>query len=303
MKQIKTFDQLVNSIKDQPKKTIALAMAEDEDALLALNNAHQQGLADAVLVGDKKKIRELAEKNDIDLANFDIIHSRSEQHAVVRAIQLVKEHLADTLMKGSCSTATLLRAVLDKKHGIRSGKLISHVSLFEVAYYPKLFIMTDGGMNIAPDLDAKLGIIENSLVAARKLGISIPKVALIAAVEKVNYKGMPGTADAAIISKMAERGQITGAIIDGPLALDNAIDKRSCEIKGIKSPIDADADILIMPCIEAGNVFYKALMYLGGAKGAGILMGAKVPIILTSRSDSVENKFMSIAFGIIASAR
>lgn len=303
MTHIKSFDQLINAVKDRPKKTIALAMAEDEDALIALNNAHQQGIADAVLVGDKKRIQALADKNEINIANFDIIHSRSEQHAVVRAIQLVKEHLADTLMKGSCSTATLLRAVLDKKHGIRSGKLLSHVSLFQVDYYPKMLIMTDGGMNIAPDLDAKLGIIENALAAAKKLGITTPKVALIAAVEKVNYKGMPGTADAAIISKMADRGQITGAIIDGPLALDNAIDKRSCEIKGIKSPINAEADILIMPSIEAGNVLYKALMYLGGAKGAGILMGAKAPIILTSRADSQENKFMSIAFGIIASSR
>lgn len=301
--QIRSFDQIIEAVKKAPKKTIALAMAEDEDALIALNNAHQQGIADGVLVGDKRKISELCEKNEINIDNFDIVQATNEQTAVVRSIQLVREHLADTLMKGRCGTATLLRAVLDKKQGIRSGKLLSHVALFETASYPKFLIMSDGGMNIAPDLDAKIGIIENALLAAKKLKIKEPKVALISAVEKVNYSGMPSTADAAIIAKMADRGQISGAIIDGPLALDNAIDKRSCEIKGINSPVGGDADILIMPNIESGNVLYKALNYLGGAKGAGIILGARVPIILTSRADTQFNKYMSIAFGIITSTR
>ena len=301
--QITSFDELVKNVQDQPKKTIALAVAEDKDALIALNDAHQKGIADGVLVGDRKIIREICQKNDIDVNNFDIIHSRTEQSAVIRAVQLVRERLADTLMKGKCSTATLLRVVLDKKHGIRSGKLLSHVAAFDIKTYPKILLMTDGGMNIAPDIDGKIGIIENAVFAAKKLGILNPKVALIAAIEKVNHKAMQCTIDAAVISKMYERGQLSGAIVDGPLALDNAIDKRACEIKGIISPVAGDADIVIMPSIESGNVFYKALTSLSDAKGAGVVFGAKAPIVLTSRSDTKENKFMSIAFGIITSAK
>lgn len=301
---ITSFDELVKVVQGQPKKTIALAVAEDKDALIALNDAHEKGIADGVLVGDRKKIREICKENEINVDNFDIIHSRTEQSAVVRAVQLVRERLADTLMKGKCSTATLLRVVLDKKHGIRSGKLLSHVAFFDIKNYPKLLLMTDGGMNIAPDIDAKIGIIENAVFAANKLGIVNPKVALIAAIEKVNHQAMQCTADAAVISKMYERGQLKGAIVDGPLALDNAVDKRACEIKGIKSPVAGEADIVIMPSIEAGNVFYKALTSLSDdTRGAGVVFGAKAPIVLTSRSDTKENKFMSIAAGIITSAR
>ncbi len=300
---IRSFDELLKVVKNQPKKTIAVAMAEEEDALLAIAHAYEQGIADAVLVGSKIKIKELCKKNDIDVNKFDIMDAGSEQQAVVRAIQLVREHLADTLMKGKCSTATLLRAVLDREHGVRSGKLLSHAALFELPTYPKFLFMSDGGMNIAPDVEAKISIIANVVSAAKLLGMEKPKVALIAALEKVNYQAMPCTVDAAVISKMAARGQLGDAIIDGPLALDNAVSKRSCEIKGINSPVGGDADILIMPAIESGNVFYKALNYLGQAKCAGIILGAKVPIILTSRSDDKETKFLSILFGTSTSIR
>ncbi len=298
---ISTFQEMIDSVKSRPKKTIAVAMAEGEDVLQGIAHAHEEGLADAVLVGAKKKIIEIAEKKDIDISNFDIINTSSEAQSVVRSIQMVREHLADTVMKGNCSTATLLKGVLDREHGIRSGKLLSHVAVFELPKYHKLLFMTDGGMNIAPDTEAKLAIIENAVAVAKTFGIRKPKVALIAAVEKVNYQAMPCTVDAAIITKMAERGQIKSCIVDGPLALDNAISRKACEIKGIKSAVDGDADILLMPNIEAGNVFYKALNYLGECRTAGIVVGAKAPIVVTSRADDKDNKFFSVAFAMLAS--
>lgn len=298
---ISTFQELVDSVKSRPKKTIAVAMAEGEDVLKGIAQAHNEGLADAVLIGRRKKIVEIAQKNDIDLSAFDIINTNSEVQAVVRSIQMVREHFADTVMKGVCQTATLLKGVLDREHGIRSGKLLSHVAVFELPKYHKLLLMTDGGMNIAPDTEAKISIIENAVAVARSLGIRKPKVALIAAIEKVNYHAMPCTVDAAVLTKMAERGQIKNCIIDGPLALDNAINHEACEIKGIKSAVGGDADIIVMPNIESGNVFYKALTMLGECRTAGIVVGATAPIVVTSRADDEENKFYSVAFAMQAS--
>ena len=298
---ISSFRELIDSVKGRPKKTIAVAMAESEDVLKAISHAHEKGLADAVLVGNKRKIIEIAEKSNIDLSYYDIINTNSELQAVVRSIQLVREHLADTLMKGNCSTATLLKGVLDKEHGIRTGKLLSHVSVFELDMYHKLLFMSDGGMNISPNTNEKIAIIMNAVKTVKKFGVRKPKVAMIAAVEKVNYQAMPCTVDAAIISKMAERGQITNCIVDGPLALDNAISKKACEIKGIKSPIGGEADILDMPDIETGNVFYKSLNFFTDTKVAGMVVGAQVPIVVTSRADSKESKFHSIALAMQAS--
>jgi phosphate butyryltransferase len=295
---ITTFKELVNSVKSKPKKTVAVAMAESGEVLKAIANARSEGIADAVLVGNKKKIIEISKENDIDISFFDIINTNSENQSVVRAIQLVREHLADTLMKGVCSTSTLLKAVLDKEHGVRAGKLLSHTALFELKNYPRMLLMSDGGMNIAPDLEAKVAITDNAVQTMRKLGVRKPRVAIIASVEKVNYPAMQCTIDAAVLSKMAERGQIANCIIDGPLALDNAISKKACEIKGIKSAVDGEADILIMPNIEAGNVFYKALTYFAECRTAGIVVGAQVPIVVTSRADDDENKFNSIAFAM-----
>jgi len=300
---ITSFDELLKKVKTRPKKTIAVAMADEHDVLSAISQASQEGIADAVLVGDKQNIIKCAKENNIDIKKFDIVHAEGENQSVVRAIQLVREHLADTLMKGRCSSATLLKGILDKQHDVRTGKLLSHCAVLEVPTYHKLIFMTDGGMNIAPDLDAKIGIIDNAVACARLLGIDPPKVALISALEKVNYKAMPCTVDAAVLSKMNERGQIQNAIVDGPLALDNAISKKACETKGIVSNVGGDADILIMPAIEAGNVFYKALSILAHAKTAGVVLGAKVPIILSSRADTEETKYLSIAVGLSISVK
>jgi phosphate butyryltransferase len=300
---ITSFNDLLRNVKEKPKKTIAVAMADEEDVLAAVANANREGIADAVLVGNRERIFECGERAEIDITNFDIIDVETEQEAVVRSIQLVREHLADVLMKGTCGTATLLRGVLDREHGVRSGNFLSHVAVFEAPGYHKLLLMSDGGMNIAPDVEVKVAIIENALVVARRLEIERPKVALLAAVEKVNYKAMPCTVDAAVIAKMAERGQIQDAIIDGPLAFDNAVSQHSCDVKGINSPVSGDADILIVPNIEAGNICYKTLACLGKGKVAGLIMGARVPIVLTSRSDSEEAKFYSIALGMITGGR
>jgi len=297
---ITSFDELVASVKSRPKKIIAVAMAEEEEALQAISNARKEGLADAILVGQKKKIISIAERCQIDLSDFDMVNAESEVQSVVRCIQMVRENFADTIMKGNCATATLLKGVLDKEHGIRTGKVLSHVAVLQVERYHKLLFMSDGGMNIAPDAEIKIAIIDNAVKTARSFGIRKPKVAMIAAIEKVNYQSMPCTADAAIISKMAERGQIRNCLVDGPLALDNAVSKKACEIKNIKSPIDGDADILLMPNIEAGNVFYKAVSYFGTCKTAGMVVGAKTPIIVASRADNDETKFYSIALAMQA---
>ncbi len=300
---ITSFAGLLKEVKDKPKKTIAVAMAEEEDVLQAVVMAHQQGIADALLIGNKNKIIEVARKQDIDISDFDIIHAENEWHSVSRAIQLIRECMADTLMKGKCATATLLKGVLDKEGGLRSGKLLSHFAVFEVPAYHKLIMVSDAAMNIAPDLQAKIAIVENAVQYARMLGIEKPKVAVIAAIEKVNPDGMPCTLDAAMLAQMAARGQIKNAIIDGPMAVDNAVSRKSCLVKGIESEVGGDADILLMPDIEAANVFYKTLTYLGNSKTAGIIIGASVPIILTSRADSEEAKYLSIALGTLTSAR
>lgn len=296
---ITSFDEMVQRVKDRPSKSIAVAGADDKGVLSAIAHAHKQGLADAVLVGNREKITRISEEYQIDISPFDIVNTSSETQSVVRSLQLVREKLADTLMKGTCSTATLLRGVLEKEHGLRSGKLLSHVAIFELSTYHKLLFMSDGGMNIYPDLNGKIGMIENAVKVAKSFKIRKPKVAMIAALEKVNYESMPCTVDAAVIAKMSDRGQIKDCIVDGPLALDNAISKEACDIKGIKSPVGGDADILIFPVIEVGNVFYKAMTCLSECRTAGIVMGAKVPVIVSSRSDSEDARFYSIALAML----
>jgi phosphate butyryltransferase len=200
-----------------------------------------------------------------------------------------------------CSTANFLKGLLDKNNGMRSGQVISHLAVFESPNYHKLFMMSDAAMNIAPDLSAKIAITQNAIMAAKKMGLTRPKVAIISAIEKVNPEGIPSSADAAIIAKMADRGQIADAIIDGPLAVDNALSALSCQVKGLKTPVAGDTDICIVPNIETGNVFYKLLTIMGNAKVAGIIVGASVPVVLTSRADSDESKFLSIVTALEAS--
>jgi phosphate butyryltransferase len=291
---LKSFKEVERQVKSEQKSTIAVAMAEDADILTALDRARSKGLTKAILIGDNLKIVSILNKAGINDKAYDIIDSKSEQDSVTKAVSFVRSGKAQVLMKGLCSTSVFLKGILDKESGLRTGKVISHFALFESPDYHKLIMMSDAAMNIAPDISEKISILENALHAAHKLGYKNPKAAIISAVEKVNPTGIPSSVDAAIISKMAERGQIKGGIIDGPLAIDNALSLQSCKIKGLKSPVGGDADICIVPNIETGNAFYKLLTILGNAKVAGIIVGAKSPVVLTSRADSEESKYLSI---------
>jgi phosphate butyryltransferase len=291
---IHNFLQIVSQVKDEIQKTIAIALAEDKDVLIAMEKARAMGLAKAVLTGDPDKLATLLKELNINIKEYEIIPAPDETTAVNRAIEFVRSGQAQVLMKGLCSTSVFLKGVLDKTDGLRTGNVLSHLALFESPHYHKLLMMSDAAMNVAPDLTTKIAITENAISTAIRLGYNLPKVAIISAVEKVNPDGIPSSADAAIIAKMADRGQIKGAIVDGPLAVDNALSRQACDVKGLKSPVGGDTDICIIPNIETGNAFYKLLTVLGSAKVGGIIIGAAAPIVLTSRADTEESKFLSI---------
>ncbi|CCC57672.1 MULTISPECIES: phosphate butyryltransferase [Caloramator] len=291
---IKTFDQILEKVKSYPTKKIAVAVAQDEPVLEAVFEAKKMGIADAILVGDREKILECEKILGIPEDMFEIIDEKDNAKASLLAVELVSSKKAHMLMKGLVDTATFLRAVLDKERGLRTGKVLSHVAVFEVPALNRMLLLTDAAMNIAPDLKTKKEIIENAVVVAKSIGMEMPKVAVVAAVEVVNPDMQP-TIDAAVLSKMNDRGQIKGCIIDGPLAIDNALSEEAAKHKGIKSPVAGHADIILVPNIETGNAMYKTLTYTSNAKNGGILSGAAAPVILTSRADSNESKLYSIA--------
>lgn len=278
---------------------IAVAAAQDEDVLVAVEAARRDGLAEAILVGDRSLIESLARDHSVDLAKYQVVDEPDVVRSAAVAVDCVRRGDAAFVMKGILDTSVLLKAVLNKETGLNAGRLVSHVGVAESAHYHKLFLITDAAINIAPSLQEKVDIIRNAVDCAQALGIDRPKVALLAAVEKVNPDKMPCTSDAAILTQMNRRGQIRDCIIDGPLALDNAISKESVRIKKIESPVAGDADILVAPDIEAGNILYKAVIDLGGAKGAGLVMGAGAPVVLTSRADTAETKHASIALAVL----
>lgn len=289
------FQNLLDGLSKKTKKKIVVAMAQDSEVMMALDAARAAGITNAILIGSKSKLEEIAAQKNISLSDYDIIDMEDEVRCVREAVKIVKIGDAQVLMKGLCSTAAFLKGVLDKENGLRASKVLSHLAIFEIPNYHKLLFMSDAAMNIAPGLKEKVAITENAVKAAHALGYETPKVAMISAVEKVNPEGMPSSADAAIISKMAERGQIKNALIDGPLAVDNALSAKVNEIKGLNSAVGGDADICIVPNIESGNVFYKLLTLMGNARVAGVILGASTPVVLTSRADSENSKFLSIA--------
>jgi phosphate butyryltransferase len=291
---IRTFEELENTAKSKPSRKLALAMAEETDALKAVLTAAGEGIVEPILVGNEQAIAGIAEEEGLDLSPYRIEPAEGEEQCAAKAVELVREGEAAVLMKGRTPTAVIMRAVLHRHGGLRGPGVLSHVSIIQIDKYPKLLIMSDPGINIAPDLKTKAAIIGNTVYVANRLGIERPKVAVIAAVEKVNPTAMPVTADAALLSKMSERGQITGCIVDGPFALDNALSRKSCETKGIRTEVGGDADILLMPDIEAANVFYKTLAHLTDAKIAALTIGAKVPVVMSSRADSDAIKYNSI---------
>jgi len=291
---IRSFEELEQTAKSKHSRPLALAMAEEADALKAVVAAAEQGIVEPILVGNERSISEIAGKEGLDISPFRIESAEGEEHSAARAVELVREGEAAVLMKGRTPTAVIMRAILHRHGGLRGPGVLSHVSIIQIDKYPKLLIMSDPGINIAPDLKTKAAIIGNMVYVAHRLGIQRPKVAVIAAVEKVNPRAMPVTVDAALLSKMSDRGQISGCIVDGPFALDNALSRKSCETKGIQTEVGGDADILLMPDIEAANVFYKTLAHLTDAKIAALLIGAKVPIVMSSRADSDAIKYNSI---------
>ncbi len=292
--------RLIAQVKG-PKK-VAVAAAEEAHVIEAVNEARIEGLVHPILFGNPERIRRIAGELGIRTQNLEIRHAKNPAEAAELATQAVSSGEADILMKGMVQSSDFLRAALNREWGLRTGRLLSHVLIFEAKGYDRLFFMSDGAMNINPDLKAKIQIVENAVMLAHVLGIDPPRVALLAAVEVVN-PDMDTAVEDAIIAKMADRGQIKGAIIDGPLALDNAVSEEAARIKGIKSPVAGKADVLIVDNIDVGNVFYKSLIYFARVRGAGLIMGARAPMVLTSRADPEEVKFLSLATAVIAAER
>ncbi len=291
---IQHLTDLVEIAKNKETRTIAVAAAADQHVLEALNNAIQEGIINPVLLGDKEKITTICKRIQFDIRDIEIINIKDHEEASVKATKLVRDNKADILMKGLVSTGILLKAVLNKEYGLRKGDTLSHVALFDSPFYHKLLGVTDAAMNVYPDLYEKIQIIENAVELFHKLGHHNPKVAIVGSVETINPK-MEATMHAATISMMNYRRQIKGCIIDGPLAIDNAVSRKSSEQKDIISDVAGDVDIIIAPNIDGANILYKSLNFLGGATSGAVIMGAKAPVVLTSRADSEKSKFLSIA--------
>lgn len=295
---INTLDEIVEAVRDRPIKTVAVAVAGHESVLSAVKQAGERGIAEAVLVGDRNEIAEAAEEAGLDLADVSVIDEGNDLAAAATATALVSSGKADILMKGQIHTDDFLRAVLDKERGLRAGHVMSHVFILETTHLGRFTLVTDGAMNIAPDLVQKADIILNAVYLAQLLGVETPKVGVLAATELVN-PDMQATVDAAVLSKMSERRQFPSCQVDGPFALDNAVSGLAAEIKRISGPVAGNADILLVPNIEAGNMLAKSFVYLAQGRVAGVLVGASAPVVLTSRADSAEAKLYSIATAML----
>lgn len=294
----KSFEMLLQLAKDNGPKKLSVAVAQDHEVLMAVKMAMDMGIITPILVGDSEKIKSICNDIKLDLSDIEIIDEEDPVIACRIATTLVSSGKADILMKGLVDTSIILKAVLDKEIGLRTDRIISHVAVFEVSTYHKIFMVTDAAMNISPDLEQKKQIIENAVDLIKCFGVENPKVAVLAAKEKVSPK-MEATVHAAELKRMNEEGIIPNCIVDGPLALDNAINKESAKIKGIVSEVAGDADILLVPDINSGNILYKALTFLANAKSAGLIIGTSAPIVLTSRADNDESKLYSIALAVL----
>jgi len=293
------YEALLERCKSLPPIPTAVAHPCEATALAGAVDAAKLGLIVPILVGPAAKIAATASDAKIDVSRYEIVDAPHSVAAATRAVALVREGKAELLMKGSLHTDELMAAIVSREGGLRTGRRISHVFVMDVPTYHKVLIVTDGAINIAPTLEDKVDICQNAIDLARSLGLARPKVAILAAVETVTSK-MPATIDAAALCKMAERGQITGALLDGPLAFDNAISKEAAATKGIRSEVAGDPDILLAPDLEAGNILAKQLSFLANADSAGLVLGARVPVILTSRADSVRSRIASCAVAVLA---
>lgn len=294
---IKNFDELLSVVKNNKTMRLAIAAAHDRDVLEAVNSAVKMKLVEPILVGDEPSIRSmLADMNVED--DFKIIHEPDLIKSAKTAVSLVREGAADFLMKGLLQTADIMRAVLDKENGLRTDSLISHVMVYQIPSYSKLIYLTDGGINVSPDLNQKVKILENAITVCKAMGLNRIYTAALAGAETVNPK-ISATVDADALASMKDKWDSMNTVVEGPVALDLAISKQACEHKGYKGEGGGKADILLVPYYEVGNALGKSLTYFAGSKSAGIIMGAKTPIVLVSRADTSESKLFSIALGSI----
>nr|WP_288712128.1 phosphate acyltransferase [uncultured Intestinibacter sp.] len=299
---IKKLDQMLDVLKDMDKVVLSVAAAHDEEVLLAIKSATEMNIITPILVGQEDKIRKISDEINFDLNGIKIIDKETIEECAEVAVKLVSSKEADFVMKGLLDTSVILKAVLNKEWGLRTDSLLSHVMVYEADFYPKLLVTTDGGMNIAPNYEQKVKILKNAIKATEPLGLETIKVCALAAKEKVNPK-MQATVDAKELEDACKNGEFgENVIVEGPLAFDLAVSKEACEVKGFKTEVGGDVDIILMPTIEVGNGIGKAFTYAAGAKSAGIIMGAKAPIVLVSRADTHESKLYSIAYGAIVAA-
>ena len=296
---INKLDDMLKKLKGDKRVTLSVAAAHDEEVLLAIKSAVEMEIITPILIGEENKIREISKEINFDLSKFKIINKGTIEECAETAVKLVSSGEADFVMKGLLDTSVILKAVLNKEWGLRTDSLLSHVMVYEVPSYDKLLVTTDGGMNIEPDYDQKVKILKNAIEATKPLGLKHIKVACLAAKEKVNSK-MQATVDARALQEAGERGEFGKDVtVEGPLAFDLAVSKEAAKVKGFKSKVSGETDIMLMPTIEVGNGIGKALTYFAGSKSAGIIMGAKAPIVLVSRADSHESKLYSIAYGAL----
>ena len=311
---IKKLDQMLDVLKGSEKVVLSVAAAHDEEVLLAIKSATEMNIITPILVGQEDKIRKISDEINFDLNGIKIIDKETIEECAEVAVKLVSSKEADFVMKGLLDTSVILKAVLNKEWGLRTDSLLSHVMVYEADFYPKLLVTTDGGMNIAPNYEQKVKILKNAIKATEPLGLETIKVCALAAKEKVNPK-MQATVDAKELEDACKNGEFgENVIVEGPLAFDQtqlfftensfdlAVSKEACEVKGFKTEVGGDVDIILMPTIEVGNGIGKAFTYAAGAKSAGIIMGAKAPIVLVSRADTHESKLYSIAYGAIVAA-
>jgi phosphate acetyltransferase len=292
------YEKLISFAKEVPPATTVIAHPCDETSLRGASEAAELGIVVPILVGPSAKITSVAKQHGIDISGYQVVDAPHSEAAAAKAVQLIHEGKGELLMKGSLHTDELMRAVTSGTAGLRTARRISHVFIMDVPTHADTLFITDAAINIFPDLEAKRDIVQNAIDLFTQIGLGTPRVGILSAVETVTPK-IPSTIDAAALCKMADRGQITGGVLDGPLAFDNAISPQAAEIKGIKSPVAGRAQILVVPDLEAGNMLAKNLTFLSNADAAGIVLGARVPVILTSRADSVRSRMASCAVAVL----
>ncbi len=291
---INSMEEMIQKAKNKETQSVVVPGAAGEEVLKAVKKAKNENIINPILVGNETAIRELTSEIGLNLEKDRIIAAENTSEICQKSVSMLAEGKADVLMKGLVDTSRLMKEVLKKEYNLRTERLISHLVLAEVPAVDRLLFISDGGMNIKPSLEEKASIIQNAIDAAQKLGWEQPKAAVLAAVEKTK-EAMPETMDAAVLSKMAERGQITGGLVEGPYALDNALSSEAAEIKGLSGPVAGEADILITPDISSGNLLGKSVIHMAGGRFAALLGGTRKPIVVTSRADSAEVRFISLA--------